>query len=114
MKEDGLIKFSHNWNNKLDSNYFTTIRRYNPDKYYPDAVHSVMLKTKGKWVTCYNKARIIDVKMLKLSQIVDNPWICGLDTGYSPKETEVILRRMHKDTTEDSLFSYVLYQYIRS
>lgn len=113
MKVDGVIKFSYNWNNKLDSNYFTTIRRYNPDKYHLGAVHSVMLKTKGRWVTCYNKARIIDVKMLKLSQIADNPWICGLDTGYSQKETESIFRKMYEDLTEESLFSYVLYKYIR-
>ena len=26
------IKFSHNWNNKLDNNIFTTIRRYTDEK----------------------------------------------------------------------------------
>lgn len=113
MKVDDVIRFSYNWNNKLDSNQFTTIRRYNQRKYVVGAVHSVFLKVKKEWVECKNKAKIRDVKCLKLSQIVSNPWICGLDTGYSEKETEVILRRMHKGVTEDSLFSYVLYQYIK-
>lgn len=27
------VKFSHNWNNKLDNDVFTTIRRYTPEKY---------------------------------------------------------------------------------
>ena len=27
------IKFSHNWNGKLDNDIFTTIRRYTPEKY---------------------------------------------------------------------------------
>lgn len=109
MKDDGAVKFSYNWNNKLNCNSFTTIRRYNPDKYCTGKVHQVMMKTRGRWNTDFGKAEIIDVKCLTLRQIASNEYVCRLDTGYSAKKTEDILKKMHKGINKDSLFSFVLY-----
>ena len=33
IKPENLITFSHDWNNKLQCRYFTTIRIHNPTKY---------------------------------------------------------------------------------
>lgn len=111
MRTNGVIRFSYNWNEKLNGKSFTTIRRQS-DKYFQGAIHSVMLKEKSGWVTSYQNAEIIDVKVLTLSQIIENEWICRLDTGYSASETKGILMRMYPDVKPDTKFCFVLYSFI--
>ncbi len=109
MKDDGVVRFSYNWNSKLNCNSFTTIRRYNPDKYCPGKIHQVILKTRDRLNTDFGKAEIIDVKCLTLDQISKNEYISRIDTGYSAYETAGILRKMYKGINGKSLFSFVLY-----
>lgn len=67
------LDFSHNWNNKLNCTYFTTLRL---------SGRFVV----GEWVYVFLKGnglglhQIADKKELTLPKL--NPWICGIDTGY--------------------------------
>lgn len=76
------VKFSHNWNNKLDNDVFTTIRRYTPEKYryYMSSVgetFDVVLKEK-----LYNTAILEGLFVAeKFSDIHD--CIIMLDTGMT-------------------------------
>lgn len=113
MNDQGVTKFTYNWNNKLNNRrYFTTIRRYNPEKYAIGCIHQILLKTPDGWVTDFEKAVIVDAKCISLKEISTNNYICGLDTGYSPEETVSILKRMHKGINDSTLFSLVLYKYV--
>ena len=114
MKDNGVIRFSYNWNNKLNCKSFTTLRRYNPKKYAVGMIHQVMLKTRDGWVTDYNNAVIVDTRGLSLGQISGNEFICRLDTGYSAEETVKMLMKMYKGINLETMFSLVLYRYIKS
>lgn len=85
MKEQ--ISFSENWNNKLSCTVFTTLRLHSP-KYYVGAKFEIMLKSKH-----LKFAQVVQVKVLKLSEI--NEYIGGLDTGYSAKETQELIKTMY-------------------
>lgn len=89
MPKNKEIKFSYNWNNKLDCNFFTTIRLYNPIKYQIGHIYDVSLKGEFK-----KQARLVEMKKIHHDQI--NAFIAGLDTGYSVEETKKILERMYK------------------
>ena len=73
------IKFSHNWNNKLNNEYFTTIRKYTDAKfdYYKDKVGEVFsVLLKGKEIC---KAELISVEMKNFDNIPEALFI--IDTG---------------------------------
>lgn len=100
------IDFSFNWNNKLDCVYFTTLRLHNPSKYAPNNVHSVYLKDEFLFDATIQSVKSIYGKDL-------NPFICGLDTGYSVSVAKGILANMYKKTVleiEQEQFSFVLYK----
>ena len=80
------LDFSTNWNNKLDCNYYTTLRlsgRFEVGKTY-EVWH------KGQFL---HHARIMGKKKLSLDTITE--WIAYLDTGYPREECCNILRRMY-------------------
>jgi len=83
MKE---LKFSYNWNNKLDCKAFTTLRLSN--KYFIGDELEVILNKK----VLYN-ATIIDKKTFKMKDITD--WVAYIDTGYDKNECTKILERMY-------------------
>lgn len=104
------IRFSYNWNNKLNCKLFTTLRRFNQEKYQAGEIYHIILKNRDRWVTDFGRAVAVDVKAIKGADL--NEFICGLDTGYSVKETKVILCRMYKsDSVEKMLFSLILLKY---
>jgi len=77
------IKFSHNWNNKLDNNIFTTIRRWTPRKfkYYNDHVFDLFdIELNGKRI---GSAILMGVsRKAKLEEIDEaDPMLLQLDTG---------------------------------
>lgn len=80
------IEFSYNWNSKLNCKYFTTLRLSNR-------------LAVGEWVLVYEKNKCLglhkveDKKQLAVKNL--NPWICGIDTGYTVEETKRILERMY-------------------
>ena len=79
------IKFSHNWNNKLEQPFFTTIRRATPEKreYYLEKCGSVFdVLLNGESI---NKAVLIDVQTKKYTDI--DYYFLVIDTGNRyPKE----------------------------
>jgi hypothetical protein len=83
---DNTLRFSTNWNNKLQCDTFTTLR-LDSDKYKVGEVYKVTLKGHLKDI------RIIDKKVLLLNQI--NDWIAFIDTGYNRDECINIIKRMY-------------------
>lgn len=89
------LKFSHNWNNKLQCQAFTTIRFWNSEKYQPGKQLKIVLTdSKGAVKTDYGTATIASVYQITLQQITE--YIARIDTGYSAAETQDILRTMYK------------------
>lgn len=101
MTEIRTLDFSYNWNHKLDCDYFTTLRL--SDRFQV-----------GEWLLCFlknaSKGRglVVDKKRLTVGQL--NPWVCGLDTGYTVEETKAILKRMHPGKIDDlaTIYLYLL------
>ena len=79
------IKFSHNWNNKLNNDIFTTIRKYDNEKYY-----YYFNQTNKEFEIVLNgnivgKAVLINVEHLDYINI---PYcLLRLDTGLKTKES---------------------------
>lgn len=84
---DNTIKFSTNWNNKLDCNYFTTIRLMSK-KFEVAKVYNVELKNKE-----HSRAIILNICYTMLDNL--NDFNCYLDTGYSVEETKNIFKKMY-------------------
>lgn len=106
------VHFSYNWNNKLSCNYFTTIRRKNPIKYKIGEKYDI---TYGEGAKLHVKfrAEIVEIRNIRFKDI--NPFIAGLDTGYSLQETKNILHKMYKlkmDFKED-FFSFILFKKLK-
>ena len=78
------IRFSHNWNNKLENKVFTTIRRWDAGKadYY--------FENKGKTFTVllndkvFGTARLLDVVVDDINDVSEIQLI--LDTGLTRQE----------------------------
>lgn len=99
------IKFSYNWNNKLENKAFTTIRIHNPKKYIKGKLFGIELNgaTKGT-------ARLKDKRTINVGQL--NDFICYLDTGYNSQETLQILERMYPNINiHSTLFDLCLLVY---
>lgn len=104
------IRFSYNWNNKLNCKFFTTLRRFNQEKYQAGEIYHIILKSRDRWVTDFGRAVAVDIKTIKGDNL--NEFICGLDTGYSVEEAKGILKRMYKqDSVDDMLFNLILLKY---
>lgn len=93
-----IIKFSKNWNNKLNQTIFTTIRKYNYKKwvYYKsleDAKFKVFLEGQVA-----RMATLINVEYLSLNE-VPKGLICA-DTGCEFKEALKIFRKFGIDKHE--------------
>lgn len=101
------IRFSYNWNNKLDNKAFTTIRAHNPAKYIAGKTFDIELNGNTKGVAILKEKRTIHPDQL-------NDFICYLDTGYSRKETINILQRMHKNMNpQTAMFDLCLLVYTK-
>lgn len=96
------IKFSQNWNKKLDCDFFTTIRLQS-SKYVKDNEFKIFLKNE---IHC--KAKIIDVWTCKIDMLKD--FICYIDTGYNKEETMNMFKKMYSnvDFTKTNLVVVLL------
>lgn len=95
------IKFSYNWNNKLDCKAFTTLRLHNPNKYKKGEEYKVFLKEEELVPVVIAGIRVIPFKDI-------NDYIARLDTGYSLEECRKIIKRMFKHVEDDTLFDFIL------
>jgi len=94
------INFSHNWNNKLDCKYFTSIRR--SSRYKVGERYEVSLKGRPIKVV-----RCLAQKMVTMESIT--PEECWIDTGYSKTETIDILMKMHTDVITTATTFYLMH-----
>lgn len=83
-----ILEFSSCWNLKLNCMCYTTIRL--TDKYKVGEEIEVHLNKQH-----IHNAIVLDKKKLKIEQI--NEFIARLDTGYSAKECQDLLRTMYKN-----------------
>jgi len=84
------LNFNHNWNGKLNCEFFTTIRLWNEKKYFVGAKFRHLIKEKFK-----GHVEVVGVKKIYIHQI--NDWMAWMDTGYSAKTTQDIIRKMYKN-----------------
>lgn len=99
------IKFSYNWNNKLENKAFTTIRIHNRKKYIPGKLFDIELNGISKGTALLKEKRTINPGQL-------NDFICYLDTGYNSRETLQILERMYPNMNiHSTLFDLCLLVY---
>lgn len=93
------IKFSHNWNNKLNNDIFTTIRKSTPGKkdYYLDSIcdtFEVSLNGKIRGEVC-----LIMVEEMKFKDIPIT--IFRLDTGLDDSRTEELFFKFGMKSPDD-------------
>ncbi|HMN89784.1 MAG TPA: hypothetical protein PKD70_11205 [Saprospiraceae bacterium] len=101
-----VLRFSYNWNKKLNCNCFTTLRL--AGSWQEGDTVSVVLKD-GSIYKELGEAYIIGVKTFYCNSI--NEYIARLDTGYSAAKCKEIIRRMYKK--DNPLMDLLLVQYVK-
>ena len=103
---DNKLDFSTNWNGKLHTTIFHTLRRSGRFS-VGDRVEATLNGSLLGVVECINKTRYDDIR-----HVPDT--ICYLDTGYNQAETENILAQMYKDDpTGKPIYGY-LFKFLQS
>lgn len=90
----GDICFSNNWNGKLRTHFFTTIRLDNPVYYEVGSYYRII--NGGNYAF---DAKLHKVQKCLLHQLPEIT--CYLDTGYSKKETVELFEKMYKHKNID-------------
>ena len=85
-----IIKFSQNWNGKLNCTAFTTIRLHNPQKHQIGQYYEIQHNSHTKGI-----AKLIDIETFTIDKI--NERVAYLDTGYSREKTINIIKNMYKN-----------------
>lgn len=104
MNESILFNFSTKWNNKLECDYFTTLRM--TDRYKIGDTGLITLKNQPLFI-----GEIVAKNELKLDA-QPSPYldlIAYLDTGYKWTETVAIIRKMY---SIENPASKAFYQYL--
>lgn len=92
------LKFTTNWNNKLNCKSFLAIRLYNPSLYYQYAEFMVELKKGDN----YEKIGIFKIESIAIGMISElHDWQCLLDSGYCMDEWIKIVRNIYKNKPID-------------
>jgi hypothetical protein len=108
-----ILEFSHNWNNKLDCDIFSTIRLWDPKKHYPGKVVRIF-DNSTKPATIKGTGKYEIVSRFTLNEL--KPAIALLDTGYNLEETKNILRKMYTGkvpNVETVGFAYIIIKKIK-
>lgn len=83
------VVFSSNYNSKLDCAGWSTIRLRNDKKWHLNNDYAIILKEIPIYV-----AKLVSIKHFLLELLT--PAMSYLDCGYSPKETQELIRTMYK------------------
>lgn len=87
------LKFSYNWNNKLDCHALTTIRVFNPMVHFiGNKVEIVLEKKDGEEIKGTGTIKAVNRFLLENM----SPFVAYIDTGYSVEECKKIIHRMYK------------------
>jgi hypothetical protein len=100
------LPFTHNWNNTLDCDAYTTIRIFNPKKHFPGQNFNVTLN--GRMI---HQAVVLQVKQIRIVDV--NEFIARLDTGYSAAECQTILRKMYGEKADLNTYGFMLLKKIK-
>jgi hypothetical protein len=92
-----VLRFNKNHNNKLNCEYFTTIR-LNSAKYEKGKTLSVILEDKGV-LRSICKAEIVELRLIQYHQLSD--WMCYLDGALSADDFKNQLYWFYKDSVKD-------------
>lgn len=87
------LKFSYNWNNKLNCESFTTLRLQNK-KYFPGSRFQIVLQ-QGQSELSLGIAEVEEVYRVIPMQLTN--LTCRQDTGYSKEETLRMMANMYKN-----------------
>lgn len=88
------IEFSTNWNKKLNTNFFTTIRLSNTAKYHVGKCFKVIKKEEYLFDVI-----IKGIRYCKIDELPE--FTCYTDTGYSKDETIKMLKTMYSKKQVD-------------
>lgn len=109
----GALKFSTNWNKKLDCDVFSTIRLWNPAVHYVGREVSIY-DNSGSTGKFKGRGRYELVSEIKLHQL--KPAAAILDTGYPLPETLNLIRAMYRNKIADvdkASFAYIIVRKIK-
>lgn len=98
------IRFSHNWNNKLGCNCFTTLRLRNDKKHALGEAYDIYLKDKFLGTAVLESKRTFHASKI-------NTFVAFLDTGYNVPKTQEIIRKMYKK--DDPEMDFLLLRYVK-
>ena len=103
------LKFSYNWNNKLNCECFSTIRVWNVVKYQIGQVYTVTLNGKS-----LGTATLVAGNAFAISKLTEG--MARLDTGYDKAGCEGVLRGMYKDYCSkhrgDAKFGFYIFKWV--
>lgn len=86
------IKFSHNWNHKLNCDVVPTFR---PENGYYQPGHQYELILEGKEPQSYGPHECVGIWAYTINNVLE--YLCLLDTGYSKASFEHLIKTMYKN-----------------
>jgi hypothetical protein len=98
------IRFSYNWNKKLDCDVFATMRTSTGKNWNPGELALVDLKNQ-----VYGVAEVVSVVPIPFSKITLQ--VALLDTGYNLAEFQDILIKMYPETKPDTVFRWIFFRW---
>lgn len=107
------LNFDRNYNRKLDCDFFSTIRLWNPAIHYEGREVNIYDKS-GSTPRFKGRGCYVQVSEIKLHQL--KPAAAMLDTGCPLQETKTILRTIYRDKVPDvetASFAYIIVQKIK-
>lgn len=107
MSAPKTIKFTYNWNNKLDCRAFTTLRKANERYWKIGETYKVYIKD-GKSCRFIGSAMLKAKRSFHLNKI--NNFVSYLDTGYSVAKTIDIIQKMCNQPNPP--LDYLLFVYV--
>ncbi len=105
-----LIKYSYNWNNKLNCISWSTIRLRNDKKYQKGDLYENILVDRKQKAVLTKKAKIVNICHFTLDKMTEA--MAQLDTGYSLPEAKKIISTMYKNKNIDFAtqhFSFIVF-----
>jgi hypothetical protein len=102
------VRFTTNWNNKLQCHCFSSIRPWNPGKYTPGTRYLIRFvdKTNEDKIDPF-EAVLVTGHSFDLDRVPEIT--AALDTGYSREETINIMRKMY-DNADNIKFGIYLFK----
>lgn len=88
------LRFTSNWNNKLECACFTSIRLRNDHRYFVGARFEIVL-VNGSLQVIKGTCQLMNIRFLMLDQIDD--MTAFVDTAYNASACREIIRKMYKN-----------------